>query len=232
MLRPTTIAIITAAGISAPIVTPAIAQDDQQQTIETLTVRASINEDNLTVGETYAVRLDILVPDEWSTSEGGIPKPLLQIDVPESVTLEGRVLDTHRAQSRNEFMEQPFERQISPGSSMISFTLTSDPAPNDVIGLNVIAYVNEGGKPPRFYRRRVEVPVKPGASAESSEPSNVSEWGPVSAWDTDERTAGHGVQIGEQAPDFTLPRADASTVTLSDYRGDKNIIVTTYRAYW
>jgi len=225
MFRPSTAAAIvcTVAGASA---------STAQEAIETLTIKASIKEDALVVGETYAVRLDVLVPDEWSTSEGGIPKPLLQIDVPGSVALEGRVLDTQRALSRNEFLEQPYERQISPGPNMISFTLTGEPKPEDAIGLNVIAYVNAEGKPPRFYRRRVEVPVKAGASAESGERSNVSNWGPVAAWSTDERTAGHGVQIGEQAPDFTLPRADGSTVTLSDYRGDKNVIVTTYRAFW
>jgi hypothetical protein len=115
---------------------------------------------------------------------------------------------------------------------MISFTLAREPESQATIGLNVVAYVNAEGKPPRFYRMRVEVPLRAGADAESHERSDISNWGPVAEWNTDERTAGHGVQIGQEAPDFTLPRADGSTITLSDYRGEKNVIVTTYRAFW
>ena len=31
------------------------------------------------------------------------------------------------------------------------------------------------------------------------------------------------VEVGQQAPDFTLPAQDGSTVTLSSYRGQKNV---------
>jgi len=34
---------------------------------------------------------------------------------------------------------------------------------------------------------------------------------------------------GEPAPDFTLPSVDGEAVTLSDYRGQKNIVLLFYR---
>ena len=36
------------------------------------------------------------------------------------------------------------------------------------------------------------------------------------------------VDVGQQAPDFTLPNQHGESVTLSQYRGDKNVIVTFY----
>jgi hypothetical protein len=40
------------------------------------------------------------------------------------------------------------------------------------------------------------------------------------------------LQLGDPATPFTLPRADGTKVNLADYRGKKNVIVTTYRAFW
>ncbi len=34
------------------------------------------------------------------------------------------------------------------------------------------------------------------------------------------------VDIGQSAPDFTLPAHDGETVTLSQYRGQKNVILS------
>jgi cytochrome oxidase Cu insertion factor (SCO1/SenC/PrrC family) len=35
--------------------------------------------------------------------------------------------------------------------------------------------------------------------------------------------------VGESAPDFTLPSVNGGTVTLSDYRGQKNVVLLFYR---
>ena len=40
------------------------------------------------------------------------------------------------------------------------------------------------------------------------------------------------VQVGQPAPDFTLARFGGGTTTLSDYRGDKNVVLVFFRGYW
>ena len=35
--------------------------------------------------------------------------------------------------------------------------------------------------------------------------------------------------VGEQAPDFTLPSSSGDRVTLSDYRGQENVVLLFYR---
>jgi len=36
------------------------------------------------------------------------------------------------------------------------------------------------------------------------------------------------LKIGEKAPDFTLTSADGSQVSLSQFRGDKNVVLVFY----
>jgi peroxiredoxin (alkyl hydroperoxide reductase subunit C) len=38
------------------------------------------------------------------------------------------------------------------------------------------------------------------------------------------------LQIGEEAPDFTLPATGGKEVSLSKYRGDKNVLLVFYPA--
>lgn len=40
------------------------------------------------------------------------------------------------------------------------------------------------------------------------------------------------VSIGTAAPDFTLETKDGGTVTLSQFRGKKNVILVFYRGHW
>jgi peroxiredoxin (alkyl hydroperoxide reductase subunit C) len=40
------------------------------------------------------------------------------------------------------------------------------------------------------------------------------------------------VKIGDQAPDFTLPSVSGEKVTLSQYRGEKNVVVSFVPAAW
>ncbi len=40
------------------------------------------------------------------------------------------------------------------------------------------------------------------------------------------------VQVGAVAPDFTLTSLAGPAVTLSDFRGDANIILVFYRGHW
>lgn len=40
------------------------------------------------------------------------------------------------------------------------------------------------------------------------------------------------VAVGTLAPDFTLEAKDGGTVTLSQFRGKKNVILVFYRGHW
>jgi cytochrome oxidase Cu insertion factor (SCO1/SenC/PrrC family) len=40
------------------------------------------------------------------------------------------------------------------------------------------------------------------------------------------------VAVGSEAPDFTLESKDGTTVTLSSYRGRKNVVLVFYRGQW
>lgn len=40
------------------------------------------------------------------------------------------------------------------------------------------------------------------------------------------------IRAGDMAPDFTLESKDSSLITLSDYRGKKNVVLVFYRGHW
>ncbi len=40
------------------------------------------------------------------------------------------------------------------------------------------------------------------------------------------------VKAGEAAPDFTLEDQDGKPVTLSEYRGQKTVVLVFFRGYW
>jgi cytochrome oxidase Cu insertion factor (SCO1/SenC/PrrC family) len=40
------------------------------------------------------------------------------------------------------------------------------------------------------------------------------------------------VTVGSLAPDFTLESKDGRAVTLSDFRGKKNVLLVFYRGHW
>ena len=40
------------------------------------------------------------------------------------------------------------------------------------------------------------------------------------------------IKVGQAAPDFTLEAADGKLITLSDFRGKKNVVLVFYRGYW
>ena len=187
-----------------------------------LTVKARHAADRLEVGKSYEIIVELTVKDGYSASEGGIPGPLLQIDVPDCVKLSGKELKSHRELSRNEFLQEPYERLLSENPARIGFKLTSAPAADDVIALSVLAYVGAESKKEdvHFVRQRLHLAVAGGAEAE---PVNhkVSTWGHEGL-----------LQIGDKADLFTLPKANGETVALADLVGKTNIIVTTYRAHW
>ncbi len=40
------------------------------------------------------------------------------------------------------------------------------------------------------------------------------------------------VKVGDAAPDFTLENMDGTKITLSDFRGKKNVVLVFYRGHW
>jgi cytochrome oxidase Cu insertion factor (SCO1/SenC/PrrC family) len=40
------------------------------------------------------------------------------------------------------------------------------------------------------------------------------------------------VNVGDEAPDFTLEKEPGKPVTLSQYRGQKTVVLVFYRGYW
>jgi hypothetical protein len=40
------------------------------------------------------------------------------------------------------------------------------------------------------------------------------------------------IQVGDLAPDFSLVSLGGPVVTLSDFRGEKNVVLVFYRGYW
>ncbi len=40
------------------------------------------------------------------------------------------------------------------------------------------------------------------------------------------------VKVDDMAPDFTLENMDGKIITLSDFRGKKNVVLIFYRGYW
>jgi len=40
------------------------------------------------------------------------------------------------------------------------------------------------------------------------------------------------IKVGQPAPDFTLENLDGKKISLSDYRGKKNVVLVFYRGHW
>lgn len=40
------------------------------------------------------------------------------------------------------------------------------------------------------------------------------------------------IKVGDKAPDFTLENMDGKRISLSDFRGKKNVVLVFYRGHW
>ena len=66
------------------------------------------------------------------------------------------------------------------------------------------------------------------ASARAQVPAKL---GPVDGAGLPALDTGH-VAVGTVAPDFTLETKDGGTVTLSQFRGKKTVVLVFYRGHW
>lgn len=188
---------------------------------EAFTVSARIDAESLVKGQTYDIVIDWSVAEGLSPGGAGVPAPILQIDAPRAIQLSGKVLRGHRELSQNEFLQAPYERLMKKPQVRIGFTLRKEPGSEDSIGLNILAYVgSEESGEAAFVRRRLELRIAPNASSTDAEATN-------SAWGKNKL-----LKIGDKAATFKLPRADGEKIGLKQYRGKKNVLVTTYRAHW
>lgn len=203
-------------GISAMTVLLAVAQLPE----DAVGVSARLDASELTVGEDYEITLDITLKDGWSISTAGVGGAILQIDAPRSIRLSGKVLESRKALAENEYLAAPYERLLVEFPAHIEFTLKKKPKESDRIALNVLAYASTGSDEVYFVRKRLELSLSPEATAVEVEPS-TSDWG-----------RGDGLQIGDKAKKFKLPKADGGKVNLKKLLGKSNVIVTTYRAHW
>ena len=68
------------------------------------------------------------VKDGWQPTDLKF-SALLQVDVPESVKLAGKVLTTQKDLSSNGYVREPFERIVGDGPTTVEFTLRKTPGP-------------------------------------------------------------------------------------------------------
>ena len=73
-----------------------------------------------------------------------------------------------------------------------------------------------------------EADMQPGESAQEAEPIRL---GPADGHDLP-ATELERVALGSVAPDFSLQTIAGDTVTLSSFRGQKDVILVFYRGHW
>lgn len=184
--------------------------------------------DELVVGEETALRLTVEQPGEIMTEfwwvrtrvEGEIRRPMLLVEHHDKVELSGAPPEEMVTPDDFQvtYLRMPYGRRILAKETEVAFTLTAEPGPDDVLALNVITYL-EGDAPrdARFVRRRVELPLRAGATAAGA-PSDVSRWG-----------EGETLSIGDVAPDFELPDLVGRKKSLSSLLDDRRVLILAYR---
>lgn len=183
-------------------------------------ISAKIEAETLQVGQTHVLSFDWDIPSKATIDQAGIPVPLIQIDVPDSVELIGKVLTEHKKLAKNEFLRAPYERAVETKSSKIEFKLIAPPKDGDQIAINFMAYATLADGAVRFVRKRLAVPVTAHAVGKEVAIGDAS-WGKNNL-----------VKVGEKVKPISLPQADGTQVDLGDMLGKSNILITTYRAFW
>lgn len=173
----------------------------------------------LELDPTSAAQLGIDPLDELVTAA----HPLLQIDAPNAVHLVRTTPDSmaNSAGMVQHFLEHPAGRRILARETEIPFRLIRNATPGLSLGLNVTAFVGTDAEgQARFVRRRLELPVVPGAVATAGDPSNTR-WG-----------SGEHLAVGDRAEDLILPDLAGGETDLADLRAQGKVFLFTYRGQW
>lgn len=83
----------------------------------------------------------------------------------------------------------------------------------------------------RPFRSRLSLPLLAGALACGDVAPEPVRLGPVDGHDLPGADLGR-VAVGDTAPDFSLESYADGVVTLSDFRGEKDVILVFYRGHW
>lgn len=164
-----------------------------------------------------------------SARDSGIPGFIVQLDVPDGVELIGERVLTFEALRDNEFLMEPWERLVEEAELVVPLRLSPDASAGATLGINVVGYLSSAtGEDDAFLRRRLELPLEPGATATTGDPRRTT-WGPFGG----ELAAPAPLAIGDPMPPITLPRlgsdAPGSTAPLL---GSTSFLLVTYRGHW
>jgi len=173
------------------------------------------------VGETMRLFVTVDLKEGWTGSAGKVPNFILQVDAPACVEMQGPRVKGVRSLSRIGFLRPPEEKMMEGRETSFEFKLTKSPGADERFAVNLIGYATDAEQTDVWYvRRRMALPLAKGAKAARIDES-PSKWG-----------IGNELELGDKAVPFKLPQADGTNVDLSQYLGKKNIIVSTYRAFW
>ncbi|NOX58142.1 MAG: hypothetical protein GXP29_04700 [Planctomycetes bacterium] len=185
-----------------------------------VTISAKINADCSATGDPCSIELRYDVSTGASLTTAGLATPLIQIEIPDSVQLVGKVLDSHKELSKNEFLHAPFELAMDSNPATIEFKIIGEPKTSDRIAINFIAYAKGKADENTFIRKRIAIPVKAGGIGAEVAVGDGG-WGKNGF-----------LKIGDKVEAIELPRADGSVLKFSDHLGKSNVVITTYRAHW
>jgi hypothetical protein len=192
-------------------------------------VSAELDTTTLVVGETYVARVLLDVIGEihrefvWEDPRkpGELRRPLLQIQSPPSVELLG-VAPANLVTPgdfQESYLRMPFGRRLLDKETEVAFRLIAEPQPGDVLGLNVVTYIeSDTAEDATFTRLRIDLPLTSGARGIGVTTSN-------SRWAGEDTLA-----IGDTAPGFELKDARSGRlVSLESVLGEKRALVMAYR---
>ncbi|MGE3182955.1 MAG: hypothetical protein AB7N71_15100 [Phycisphaerae bacterium] len=185
---------------------------------DAIRISAELKPGALMVGQNHKFEVAASMAAGWSSKKQ--PPLITQLDYPACVAPVDKVLKGKEL-AENEFIAEPYEYLLRENGREIEFRLIAAPADGDAIGINVIGYLRgEDDDAVWFVRKRFELPLKPGAAADPADAAD-SKWSEPNV-----------LQIGDKLPAISLPQADGEKVDFAEHAKGKNLVITTYRAFW